>query len=99
MKKGASVSFRDQFKLITNGRLLLVFIITALGYGGTFVTFTYLSPLLQVTGFKANTVTIILLVYGIAIAIGNVIGGNYRIIIRFERYFTCSLFKRLYYLF
>ncbi|GAB6493607.1 major facilitator family transporter [Bacillus sp. UMTAT18] len=77
MKKGASVSFRDQFKLITNGRLLLVFIITALGYGGTFVTFTYLSPLLQeVTGFKANTVTIILLVYGIAIAIGNVIGGK-----------------------
>ncbi|WP_182813607.1 MFS transporter, partial [Bacillus sp. ME78] len=77
MKKGTSVSFRDQFKLITNGRLLLVFIITALGYGGTFVTFTYLSPLLQeVTGFKANTVTIILLVYGIAIAIGNVIGGK-----------------------
>ncbi|KOS24267.1 MFS sugar transporter [Bacillus anthracis] len=77
IKKGTPVSFRDQFKLIKNGRLLLVFIITALGYGGTFVTFTYLSPLLQeVTGFKANTVTIILLVYGIAIAIGNMIGGK-----------------------
>ncbi len=72
-----SVSFRDQFKLIKNGRLLLVFIITALGYGGTFVTFTYLSPLLQeVTGFEASTVTIILLVYGIAIAIGNMVGGK-----------------------
>ncbi|WP_196473131.1 MFS transporter [Bacillus sp. SRB1LM] len=78
LKKGKSVSFRDQFKLITNGRrLLLVFIITALGYGGTFVTFTYLSPLLQeVTGFEASTVTIILLVYGIAIAIGNMVGGK-----------------------
>ncbi|MRD40083.1 MFS transporter, partial [Bacillus thuringiensis] len=47
LKNGVPVSFRDQFKLIKNGRLLLVFIITALGYGGTFVTFTYLSPLLQ----------------------------------------------------
>ncbi|CEH31479.1 MFS sugar transporter [Aneurinibacillus migulanus] len=77
LRKGSPASFRDQLKLITNGRLLLVFIITALGYGGTFVTFTYLSPLLQeVTGFKADKVSIILLVYGIAIAIGNIIGGK-----------------------
>ncbi len=68
---------RDQVKLITNGRLLLVFTITALGYGGTFVAFTYLSPLLQeVTGFNANTVTVILLIYGIAIAVGNMTGGR-----------------------
>ncbi|XLP21469.1 MFS transporter [Bacillus toyonensis] len=77
LKNRVPVSFRDQFKLIKNGRLLLVFIITALGYGGTFVTFTYLSPLLrEVTGFEASTVTIILLVYGIAIAIGNMVGGK-----------------------
>jgi multidrug resistance protein len=77
LQRGARTSFRDQLKLITNGRLLLVFIITALGYGGTFVVFTYLSPLLQdVTGFKGTTVAAILLVYGVAIAIGNVIGGK-----------------------
>lgn len=57
------------------GRLLLLFTITALGYGGTFVVFTYLSPLLQdIPGFKEGTVAVILLVYGAAIAIGNVIG-------------------------
>lgn len=77
LQKAVRTTFRDQLKLVTNGRLLLVFIITALGYGGTFVVFTYLSPLLQeVTGFKAGTVTLILLVYGIAIAIGNTIGGK-----------------------
>ncbi|PYF08336.1 MFS transporter [Ureibacillus chungkukjangi] len=77
LRKGNKTTFRDQFKLITNGRLLLVFIITALGYGGTFVVFTYLSPLLQdITGYKAETVAVILLVYGIAIAIGNTIGGK-----------------------
>lgn len=77
LKKGNRTTFGDQLKLVKNGRLLLVFMITALGYGGTFVVFTYLSPLLQnVTGFKEGTVSIILLVYGIAIAIGNMIGGK-----------------------
>lgn len=77
LRKGTKISFKDQFKLITNGRLLLVFIITALGYGGTFVVFTYLSPLLHtITGFQEETVAIILLVYGVAIAIGNMIGGK-----------------------
>lgn len=77
IRKGTRTSIQDQLKLITNSRLLLVFIITALGYGGTFVVFTYLSPLLQsVTGFKQGTIAIILLVYGVAIAIGNIIGGK-----------------------
>ena len=77
LRKGTKTTFRDQFKLVKNGRLLLVFIITALGYGGTFVVFTYLAPLLQdITGFKEQTVAVILLVYGIAIAIGNTIGGK-----------------------
>ncbi|MDQ1914032.1 MFS transporter [Paenibacillus sp. GD4] len=77
LQKGKRAAFSDQFKLITNGRILLLFIITALGYGGTFVVFTYLAPLLQeITGFHQSAVAVILLVYGIAIAIGNVIGGK-----------------------
>lgn len=77
LQKGSKVTFSDQIKLVRNGRLLLMFIITALGYGGTFVVFTYLSPLLhEITGFKEGTVAVILLVYGIAIAIGNMIGGK-----------------------
>jgi predicted MFS family arabinose efflux permease len=77
LSRGNRTTFRDQFKLVTNGRLLLLFIITALGYGGTFVVFTYLSPILQnITGFKEGTVAVILLVYGIAIAFGNMLGGK-----------------------
>lgn len=77
LRKGAPAKFRDQFKLAANGRMLLLFLITALGYGGTFVVFTYLSPILQeITGFREGTVAVILLVYGIAIAIGNMIGGK-----------------------
>ncbi|MBM7693764.1 putative MFS family arabinose efflux permease [Peribacillus deserti] len=77
LPKGVRTTFSDQIKLITNGRILLVLIITALGYGGTFVVFTYLSPLLEeITGFRKESVAAILLVYGVAIAIGNVIGGK-----------------------
>lgn len=77
LRQSTPTTIRDQVKLITNSRILLVLTITALGYGGTFVVFTYLSPLLQtITGFKQGTIVIILLVYGIAIAIGNMIGGK-----------------------
>jgi predicted MFS family arabinose efflux permease len=77
LQRGTRTTFRDQFKLVTNSRLLLLFTITALGYGGTFVVFTYLSPILQnITGFKESTVAVILLVYGIAIAFGNMLGGK-----------------------
>lgn len=38
--------------------------------------FTFLSPLLQdIIGFKEETVAVILLAYGIAIAIGSYLGG------------------------
>lgn len=77
LQKGKHVRFRDQGRLLTNGRLLLILAITALGYGGTFVVYTYLSPLLHdITGFSENTVAAILLLYGIAIAVGNIIGGK-----------------------
>ncbi|MGJ7911049.1 MFS transporter [Neobacillus sp. LXY-1] len=77
LRAGTRTSIRNQLQLLKNGRLLLLFIITALGYGGTFVVFTYLSPILQdITGFKEGTVAVILLLYGVAIAIGNIAGGK-----------------------
>lgn len=77
LRKGVPTPVREQVKLVTNGKLLLAFAITAFGYGGTFVVFTYLSPLLhEITGFAESTVAVILLIYGVAIAIGNVIGGK-----------------------
>ncbi|MEC0123130.1 MFS transporter [Paenibacillus pabuli] len=77
LQRGTRTAFREQLKLVTGGRLLLAFVITAVGYGGTFVVFTYLSPLLHdISGYSEKTVAGILLLYGIAIAIGNIIGGR-----------------------
>ncbi|MBP2034027.1 multidrug resistance protein [Clostridium algifaecis] len=77
LKAASPVSIKEQVKIITNNRLLLAFAITALGYGGTFVTFTFLGPILEkITGYSSQSVSIILLLYGVAIAIGNTIGGK-----------------------
>lgn len=77
LKQSPPAKFSDMFKLVTNGRLLLGFAITALGYGGTFVAFTYLTPILEdVTKIDSKLVSIVLLVYGVAVAIGNALGGR-----------------------
>lgn len=77
IKQSAPLRLIDQLKVIKNPSILLVLAITAFGYGGTFVTFTYLTPLLEeVTGFSSNMTSVFLLIYGIAIAIGNIIGGK-----------------------
>ncbi|CAO3445223.1 MFS transporter [Azospirillum largimobile] len=66
-----------QVAVLAKPRLLLAFAITALGYGGTFVAFTFLAPILEtITGFSSATVSLVLVLYGAAIAVGNVIGGR-----------------------
>jgi DHA1 family inner membrane transport protein len=77
LAKAAPASLLDQVRVLGSGRLLIVFAMTALGYGGTFVAFTFLAPILQeVTGFSERSVGLILVLYGVAIAIGNIAGGR-----------------------
>ncbi|NTG76694.1 MFS transporter [Agrobacterium rhizogenes] len=77
LKKAPAAGIGEQLRVLGSGRLLIVFAMTALGYGGTFVAFTFLASILQdVTGFAASAVSLILVLYGIAIAIGNVVGGR-----------------------
>ena len=66
-----------QFEPLRQPRLLLVYAMTAVGYGGSFIAFTYLAPILQqVSGISANGVSLVLLVYGVSVAVGNVWGGK-----------------------
>ncbi|MGB0834370.1 MAG: MFS transporter [Psychrobium sp.] len=73
--KAAKVS--EQLKVLTQPRLLLVYAMTAVGYGGTFTAFTYLAPILeQESGFASSAIGLIMLVYGVSVAIGNIWGGK-----------------------
>ncbi|WP_259065120.1 MFS transporter [Mucilaginibacter sp. X4EP1] len=77
IENGPVLRMKDQLKVLLNGHILLVLAITAFGYGGTFVTFTYMATILeQITGFSPGAISLLLLLYGLAVAIGNVIGGK-----------------------
>ncbi|MCD8915640.1 MFS transporter [Staphylococcus simulans] len=67
----------EQLKVFKNKSLLMVYLITALGYGGTFVVYTYLTTLLtQSMGYSDSAVVVILIFYGVMVAIGNTLGGK-----------------------
>ena len=77
LRQAAPARISEQFKVLTQPRLLLVYAMTAVGYGGTFVAFTYLAPILeQVSGFAPSSIGLIMLVYGVSVAVGNIWGGK-----------------------
>ncbi|RVU30993.1 MFS transporter [Neptunomonas marina] len=77
LKQSAPASLSQQLAVITQPRLLLVYAMTAVGYGGTFTAFTFLAPILeQVSGFESGAIGLIMLVYGVSVAVGNIWGGR-----------------------
>ncbi|MFC3189539.1 MFS transporter [Pseudocitrobacter faecalis] len=73
----APASLREQVKVLTHPRLLMIYAVTALGYGGVFTAFTFLAPMMQnLAGFTPGAVSWILLGYGVSVAIGNIWGGK-----------------------
>ncbi|WP_332371861.1 MFS transporter [Lactococcus cremoris] len=64
-------------RIFTNKSIMMSFFITAFGYGGTLAAYTHLSPILEGTfRFSASTIVIILVAYGVMVAIGNSLGGH-----------------------
>ena len=77
LKQPPAAKLSSQLKVLTQPRLLLVYAITALGYGGTFTAFTFLAPILeQISGFDSSAISVIMLVYGASVAMGNILGGK-----------------------
>ena len=77
LKQSKAASLNEQIQVLVQPRLLLVYIMTILGYGGTFTAFTYLAPILQEeTGFAPSAISLIMLVYGVSVAVGNIYGGK-----------------------
>ena len=77
LKQSIPATFKEQLQVIVKPQLLLVYLMTILGYGGTFTAFTYLAPILeQQTKFAPSAVALIMMVYGVSVAIGNIWGGK-----------------------
>lgn len=77
IKSAPSAPLLRQARVLLQPRLVLVYAMTAVGYGGSLIAFTFLAPILQdVSGFQPSAVSVVLLAYGISVAVGNVWGGR-----------------------
>ena len=60
-----------------NGPVVLSLLTTLLGFGGVFVLFTYIAPLLrQVSGFTPSAVAALLVLFGVGTLAGNIAAGR-----------------------
>jgi DHA1 family inner membrane transport protein len=73
---GARLDGAEQAAPVDWRPVCLALVTTVIGYGAIFIPFTFFSPYLtRITGLPLGTVTLLLLVFGIASAMGTIIGG------------------------
>ncbi|SAL52272.1 MFS transporter [Caballeronia humi] len=66
-----------EVRVLKEPQVWLALAMTVLGFGGVFVVFTYIAPILeQVGGFSPRGVTFVLVLFGIGLTVGNTIGGK-----------------------
>ncbi|ACC69608.1 MFS transporter [Paraburkholderia phymatum] len=66
-----------EVRVLKEPQVWLALTMTVLGFGGVFVVFTYIAPILeQVGGFTPHGVTLILVLFGVGLTVGNTVGGK-----------------------
>jgi DHA1 family inner membrane transport protein len=66
-----------ELRTLGSAPVLLALLTTLLGFGGVFVLFTYISPLLeQITGFAPHVVAVLLVLFGLGTLAGNLVAGK-----------------------
>lgn len=71
------VSLAQEARSLLSRQVLLAMLISILSSASLFSVFTYIAPLLGgVTGMSPHGVTVMLLVFGVGLTLGNVLGGR-----------------------
>ncbi len=66
-----------QFSVLLHIKMLAAYLMTIISFGGPFIAYTFIAAILQqVTGFDPYWIGALLIVYGVAVAIGNIWGGK-----------------------
>ncbi|MBM7645601.1 DHA1 family inner membrane transport protein [Scopulibacillus daqui] len=66
-----------EINIFRHPQVLIALLMTIFGFGGVFTAFTYITPILEnITGFTEHSVTMILVLFGIGVTIGNILGGK-----------------------
>ncbi|MFC7392921.1 MFS transporter [Scopulibacillus cellulosilyticus] len=70
-------SLRKEINIFRHPQVSIALLMTIFGFGGVFTAFTYITPILErITGFAEHSVTIILVLFGVGVTIGNILGGK-----------------------
>lgn len=70
-------SFANELRVLRQRQVMLGLGMTVFGFGGLFVVFTYIAPVLtSLAGFPGQAVSPILLVFGVGLVLGNWAGGK-----------------------
>ncbi|MFP3246003.1 MAG: MFS transporter [Paraburkholderia sp.] len=66
-----------EVRVMKDPQVWMALAMTIVGFGVVFVVFTYIAPILeQVSGFSPRGVTLILVLFGVGLTLGNTIGGK-----------------------
>jgi len=69
--------WRSDVRALARGPVVLALLTTVFGFGGMFVVFTYIAPMLtQLTHVSERAVSLVLLVFGGGLVVGNIVGGK-----------------------
>ncbi|MDD6209335.1 MAG: MFS transporter AraJ [Bacteroidales bacterium] len=69
--------FKGQFRFLKSPAPWLLIVATMLGNGGVFCWYSYINPLLvHVSGFSPHSITILMVLAGLGMVLGNLLGGR-----------------------
>ncbi len=73
----APTSLASEFRVFRDSQVWLAMAISVVTSASLFAVFTYIAPILQtITGISPGSTTIVLLLFGVGITIGNLVGGR-----------------------
>lgn len=76
LDKNEDTHFMEELKFLKGKQSWLVLMITAIGFGGLFTWFSYITPLMTVVaGIKASQMAYVMVLAGAGMVLGNLAGG------------------------
>ncbi|MFD9864285.1 MFS transporter [Streptomyces alboflavus] len=68
---------RGELSVLRRPQVILVLLTTVLGFGGVMTSYTYIAEMVtKVTGFSDGAVTLIMVLFGVGMFVGNLISGR-----------------------
>lgn len=68
---------KNEIRVIFKVQIMLALLITFFGFGGMYLAFTYITPILTtLSKFDSSSISFILLIFGVGSTLGSIIGGR-----------------------